>query len=544
MTAITATVVLLRRRWPAGLAAWVYYAIALGPVIGIVHSGHQLTNDRYSYLPGIGFALIVGAGVGAVVSAGAAGVLRPALVRAVIALAIVWLGGLAYLSAQQTQIWRDTESLWRYAIEVEPDCSLCHGNVGTYLMDHGYHQAAMIEFERVKALRPESKKVYFYLGYMYVMLGDFSRAVDNFKLYVGQYPNDAEGLNNLGAALVNNRRPKEALVAPGARAPAQAQTRGRSRQPGVRASRPRERRSSPEPLPRGDRAEVRLSAGVVRARARQPPERQRRCRAQGMGAPGAVRPQARRFPRTRLHSDLVTVAQLESVADAWPIGLVVVVGLFGLALGSFLNVVIARLPAGGSLLHPRSACPGCSAPLAWYDNIPVLSFVALRGRCRACGMRISWRYPIVEVITAAVLVLAYVAFGPSAEFLVACVLLRAHRDDRDRSPAPDDPDAIALPGIPVGLLINLATGRASWVDSGIGILLGGGLFLVIILASRGGMGGGDMKLGAMLGAFLGWKALLFALFVAIVLGGAIGACSWPRACEAGRIPFHLARSLP
>jgi len=211
VTAITATVVLLRRRWPAGLAVWVYYAIALGPVIGIVHSGYQLTNDRYSYLPAIGFALIVGAAVGAVVSAGADGVLRPALVKAVIVLMIVWLGGLAYLSAQQTQIWRDTESLWRYAVEVEPDCSLCHGNVGTYLLDRGYHQAAMIEFERVKALRPESKKVHFYLGYMYVMRNDFSRAVDNFKLYVGQYPNDAEGLNNLGAALVNDGRPKEAL---------------------------------------------------------------------------------------------------------------------------------------------------------------------------------------------------------------------------------------------------------------------------------------------------------------------------------------------
>ena len=211
VTAITATVVLLRRRWPAGLAVWVYYAIALGPVIGIVHSGYQLTNDRYSYLPAIGFALIVGAAVGAVVSAGADGVLRPALVKAVIVLMIVWLGGLAYLSAQQTQIWRDTESLWRYAVEVEPDCSLCHGNVGTYLLDRGYHQAAMAEFERVKALRPESRKVYFYLGYMYVTLNEFSRAVDNFKLYVGQYPNDAEGLNNLGAALVNDGRPKEAL---------------------------------------------------------------------------------------------------------------------------------------------------------------------------------------------------------------------------------------------------------------------------------------------------------------------------------------------
>src|SRR5213594_890868 len=144
VTVLTAALVALRRRWPAGLAVWVYYAIALGPVIGIVHSGYQLTNDRYSYLPAIGFALIVGAAVGAVVSAGADGVLRPALVKAVIVLMIVWLGGLAYLSAQQTQIWRDTESLWRYAVEVEPDCSLCHGNVGTYLLDRGYHQAAMI----------------------------------------------------------------------------------------------------------------------------------------------------------------------------------------------------------------------------------------------------------------------------------------------------------------------------------------------------------------------------------------------------------------
>jgi leader peptidase (prepilin peptidase) / N-methyltransferase len=219
----------------------------------------------------------------------------------------------------------------------------------------------------------------------------------------------------------------------------------------------------------------------------------------------------------------VTVATLEAVADAWPTGIMVVVGLFGLALGSFLNVVIARVPAGGSLVHPGSACPGCSAPLVWYDNIPVLSFVALRGRCRSCAMHISWRYPIVEAITAAVLVLAYVVFGPSAELLVACVLLPAliamTAIDLQHQMIPD---AITLPGIPIGLLINLATGRIPWLDSVIGILVGGGLFLVIILASRGGMGGGDLKLGAMLGAFLGWKALLFALFVAIVLGGAIG----------------------
>jgi protein O-mannosyl-transferase len=213
VTAITATVVLLRRRWPAGLAAWVYYAIALGPVIGIVHSGHQLTCDRYSYLPTIGFALIIGAVAGAVVRAGAAGVLRPSLVKAVIGLMVVWLGALAYLSAQQVQIWRDTESLWRYAVEVEPDCSICHGNVGTQLMGRGYqyHQLAMGEFERVRALRPESKKVNFYVGHVYAMRGDFPGAVDNFQQYVVQHPNDVEGLYNLAANLVNVGRPREAV---------------------------------------------------------------------------------------------------------------------------------------------------------------------------------------------------------------------------------------------------------------------------------------------------------------------------------------------
>jgi protein O-mannosyl-transferase len=211
VTALTATAVLLRRRWPAGLATWAYYAIALGPVIGIVHSGYQLTNDRYSYLPAMGLALLVGSAAGAVVQAGAAGVLRRLLVKAVIGLMVAWLAALAYFTTQQIQIWRDTESLWRYAIEVEPDCSICHGNVGTYLLEQGYHQLAMAEFERIKVLRPESKKVYFYLGYMQVMLGDFPRAVDNFRLYTTQYPNDPEGLNNLGTALVNSGRPGQAL---------------------------------------------------------------------------------------------------------------------------------------------------------------------------------------------------------------------------------------------------------------------------------------------------------------------------------------------
>lgn len=214
---------------------------------------------------------------------------------------------------------------------------------------------------------------------------------------------------------------------------------------------------------------------------------------------------------------------LQAVADAWPAGMLAAVVLFGLAIGSFLNVVIVRVPEGRSLWRPRSACPGCGAQLAWHDNIPVLSFLWLRGRCRKCGMRISWRYPIVEGVTAATLAAAYLAFGPTGDFIVAAVLLATlvvvTAIDLQHQLIPD---VITLPGILVGLVANLVIGHVSWLDSVIGIVVGGGLFLVIILVSRGGMGGGDMKLGAMLGAFLGWKALLFALFAAIVLGGVVG----------------------
>jgi len=158
----------------------------------------------------------------------------------------------------------------------------------------------------------------------------------------------------------------------------------------------------------------------------------------------------------------VIVAPLRAVADAWPTGMVVAIALFGLAIGSFLNVVIARVPAGRSLVRPGSACPGCSALLKWYDNIPVLSFLVLRGRCRACRMTISWRYPIVEMITAVVLVFACVALGPTADFAFAVVLLPALIAITGIDLAHQlIPDAITLPGILVGLLLILATGRIS-----------------------------------------------------------------------------------
>jgi leader peptidase (prepilin peptidase)/N-methyltransferase len=200
--------------------------------------------------------------------------------------------------------------------------------------------------------------------------------------------------------------------------------------------------------------------------------------------------------------------------------LVPVVG-FGLVIGSFVNVVIARLPQRRSLWAPRSSCPECGTLIGWYDNIPLLSFVALRGRCRACAARIPWRYPLVEAATAALFAMAWViSAGDVRDFVVAAIFLAALVaitviDLRHQI----IPDAITLPGIVVGVAASLATDRISWVESFGGILLGGGLFVAIILVSRGGMGGGDLKLGAMLGAFLGWQALLVALFVAVMLGG-------------------------
>jgi leader peptidase (prepilin peptidase)/N-methyltransferase len=196
--------------------------------------------------------------------------------------------------------------------------------------------------------------------------------------------------------------------------------------------------------------------------------------------------------------------------------------VLGLLIGSFLNVVIARVPEGKSVWGPRSACPGCGTLIAWYDNVPVVSFLALRGRCRTCGMAISPRYPLVELATAGAFALAFVRADSMLAFAVDAVLLAAliaitAIDLRHQI----IPDVITLPGIVAGVLANALTGRVSWLDSVIGVVVGGGIFLVIILVTGGGMGGGDMKLGAMLGAFLGWQSALLALFLGVLAGGAV-----------------------
>ncbi|PYM84210.1 MAG: prepilin peptidase [Candidatus Rokuibacteriota bacterium] len=202
----------------------------------------------------------------------------------------------------------------------------------------------------------------------------------------------------------------------------------------------------------------------------------------------------------------------------------VVIGIFGLAVGSFLNVCIARLPEGKSLWWPGSACPHCGAAIGWRDNVPVLSYVALRGRCRACGGPIAWRYPLVEVVTSGLFVLTVLRLGWTPELAIGLALVAAlivvTGIDLLRQIIPD---VITVPGIVFGFLTNSLAGRVSWLDSLLGILAGGGIFFAIILVSKGGMGGGDMKLGAMLGAFLGWKVALISLLIAVLSGGGVAA---------------------
>ena len=202
-------------------------------------------------------------------------------------------------------------------------------------------------------------------------------------------------------------------------------------------------------------------------------------------------------------------------------------GWLGLAVGSFLNVVIYRLPRGGSVVHPPSRCPNCQYQLRWYDNVPLLSWAFLRGRCRKCRTPISVRYPIVELLTMAVFMLHLWLFGWTALMLVrlvfACALIALFAIDLEHHLLPN---AITLPGIVAGLVANLFV-PPGLKDAIIGTLLGGGVLWAIgeayyRYAGQEGMGGGDVKMLAMVGAFLGWKLVLVTLVLSSIAGSLIG----------------------
>jgi leader peptidase (prepilin peptidase)/N-methyltransferase len=204
------------------------------------------------------------------------------------------------------------------------------------------------------------------------------------------------------------------------------------------------------------------------------------------------------------------------------------VGLVGLALGSFLNVVITRLPQGEAVWAGGSRCPQCRRKIAWYDNIPLFSYVRLQGRCRACGAAIPWRYPLVELAGGLIALalwrtfphqLLLLAYGPFSLALVALTVI-----DLEHRLLPD---ALTIPGIILGLLLSLVLPHLSFPGAVAGALVGGGLFYGIgwlyeKLAGRRGLGRGDAKLLAMIGAFLGVGALPLVIAVSAGLGTLAG----------------------
>ena len=199
-------------------------------------------------------------------------------------------------------------------------------------------------------------------------------------------------------------------------------------------------------------------------------------------------------------------------------------GLFGLVIGSFLNVVIHRLPRQVPFLAGRSVCPHCNAQLKWYHNIPVLSFALLGGKCAFCRGRISYRYPAVEIINALFYVYFYWQFGFSLNFgifaFLSSVLLVIFFIDLDFQIIPD---VITLPAIALGLAVSLLPGGIGIVNAAIGLLVGGSsLYLIAMLGDwlfkKESMGGGDVKMAAMLGAFLGWQKIILIFISSAVIG--------------------------
>jgi leader peptidase (prepilin peptidase)/N-methyltransferase len=202
--------------------------------------------------------------------------------------------------------------------------------------------------------------------------------------------------------------------------------------------------------------------------------------------------------------------------------------VIGLMIGSFLNVCIARIPEGLSIVSPESRCPSCRASIPWYDNIPIVSYLALGGRCRACHAPISVRYPIVEATTAVAFVLVGLIFWPNAwmvahRIVFTALLIVLFGTDLDVQRLPD---VLTIPGLVAGLLFSLVTGPGL-VSAIAGAALGAALPAIVRWIWKratgvDGMGLGDVKMLAMIGAFLGWQQVWVVLFLASASGAVVG----------------------
>jgi leader peptidase (prepilin peptidase)/N-methyltransferase len=203
---------------------------------------------------------------------------------------------------------------------------------------------------------------------------------------------------------------------------------------------------------------------------------------------------------------------------------IVVAGVLGAVFGSFLNVCIVRLPADQSVLRPRSRCPKCGTPIAWYDNVPIVSWLLLRGRCRRCAQTIAIRYPLVEAAVAAGWAAAVWHYGLHPTALAAAVfatlLTGIAVTDASHLIIPDE---FSLGGLALGLVLSLRGGMTALTESVLGAAVGFGLLFLVAWAGakvfrKEAMGGGDIKMMAMVGAFVGWKGVLLTIFGGALLG--------------------------
>jgi len=209
-------------------------------------------------------------------------------------------------------------------------------------------------------------------------------------------------------------------------------------------------------------------------------------------------------------------------------GPVLTIFIFGTLIGSFLNVCISRIPEHKSVITPPSHCPQCSARIRWYQNIPILSYIVLRGKCAGCGLPIPIRYLLVEALTGVLFALVFSRFGFQYATLLCWIftslLIAITFIDLDHQIVPD---CLSLPGIGIGLAGAILLPWIPWLDSLLGILLGGGILYLValvyeLLAKREGMGGGDIKLLAMIGAFLGWQSIFPIVLLSSFIGTLVG----------------------
>ena len=206
----------------------------------------------------------------------------------------------------------------------------------------------------------------------------------------------------------------------------------------------------------------------------------------------------------------------------------ILIFILGLIVGSFCNVCIYRIPKNESIIYPASHCSKCRSKIKPVDNIPLLSFILLKGRCRNCKSKISIQYPMVEFLSGLIYLIIYLIYGLSVQTLIYIILssaliIIAFIDLNEQIV----PDVISLPGIVTGFIISFFVPYISFINSALGVVVGGGIILIIALVGsmifkKEAMGGGDVKLAAMIGAFLGWRYTIISLFLGFFLGALVG----------------------